>query len=126
MWPRRTAGRIGLAFSELPPDMLVDLSTWVRRPAFDRLRIPRSILTVQYVGAPLSGQLVKPTSRRYQALRAQGPNDGLTLLSDELIEGGIAITDIGLDHYFRDPVIDLKSAAELILRIVRDRGRPGP
>ena len=48
---------------------------------------------------------------RYEALRSAGPNDGLTLLPDELVPGGAVITDIGLDHYYRDPEVELKSLA---------------
>jgi hypothetical protein len=33
------------------------------------------------------------------------------LLADELVPGGIAVTDVGLDHYYRDPAIDLKTLA---------------
>ena len=110
-WPRRWLAAIGLAFSGLPSSILSDLSTGVRRPAFDRLQLPPGILTLQYVGAPLSGQVSKSTRGRYKALRPQGPNDGLTLLSDELVEGGVVVTEIGLDHYFRDPAIDLKTLA---------------
>jgi hypothetical protein len=110
-WPRRWLGRVGLVFSGLPSGVLSDLSTGRRRSAFDRLRLPPGILTVQYVGAPLSGQVQKSTRGRYDALRTRGPNDGLTLLSDELVAGGVAVTDVGLDHYFRDPAIDLKTLA---------------
>jgi hypothetical protein len=110
-WPRRWLAAIGLAFNGLPSSVLSDLSTRVRRPAFNRLHLPPGILTLQYVGAPLSGQVPKSTRGRYDALRRQGPNDGLTLLSDELVEGGIVVTEVGLDHYFRDPAIELKTVA---------------
>lgn len=110
-WPRWWLATIGLAFSGLPSSVLSDLSTGVRRPAFDRLHLPPGILTLQYVGAPLSGQVPKSTRRRYDALGPQGPNDGLTLLSDELVAGGVVVTDVGLDHYFRDPAIEIKTVA---------------
>jgi len=63
------------------------------------------------VGAPLSGQVPPWTIGRYTVLRPHGPNDGLTLLSDELVAGGIVVTDLGLDHYYQDPAIDLKTIA---------------
>lgn len=110
-WPGRWLARIVLAFLGLPPSVVRDMSTGVRRPAFARLHLPAHLLTVQYVGAPLSGQIAKSTRGRYEALRALGPNDGLTLLSDELVPGGVVITDVGLDHYYRDAAIDLKTLA---------------
>jgi hypothetical protein len=121
-WPRRWLAAIGMVFRGLPSSVLSDLSTQVRRPAFDRLLLPRGMLTVQYVAAPLSGQVSRSTRGRYDALRPQGPNDGLTLLADELIDGGVVVTDVGLDHYFRDPAIDLKTLA-LTLVVMRDLER---
>jgi hypothetical protein len=108
-WPRRWLAGIALAFQGLPSSVIADLSTAVRGAVLARLHMPAHILTLQYVGAPLSGQVARSTRGRYNALRSRGPNDGLTLLSDELVEGGIVITDVGLDHYYRDPAINLKT-----------------
>jgi hypothetical protein len=44
-------------------------------------------------------------------IRPLGPNDGSTLLADELVPGGIVVTNIGLDHYYKDPIIELKTIA---------------
>jgi len=44
-------------------------------------------------------------------MRRLGPNDGLTLLADELTEQGLVVTEVGLDHYFRAPDIDLRTVA---------------
>src|SRR4029078_11294894 len=118
--------KLGLAFNGLSPIVLDDLSTDVRRPAFDSLRLPLGLLTVQYVGAPLSGHLSKRSRHRYELVRSQGPNDGLTLLSDELIEGGVVVTAVGLDHYFRDPEIDLKTVALAYLVLERLEGKTTP
>ena len=59
---------------------------------------------------------------RYEQLLPYGPNDGLTLLADELIPGGKAVLEIGLDHYYRDPEIDLNALA-LASVVVRELGR---
>jgi hypothetical protein len=58
------------------------------------LRFPNSLLVLDYVGAPLSGQV-----------------DGLTLLADEVLNSGRVVFAIGQDHYYRDPEIDLKALA---------------
>jgi len=94
-----------------PPDILENLSTVTRRPVFDALELPSSVLMLQYVGAPLSGHVRDETRGRYRVLRPLGPNDGLTLLSDELIAGGFVVTEVGLDHYFRAPDIDIRTVA---------------
>ncbi len=44
-------------------------------------------------------------------LRKYGPNDGLTLLADELLPNGVTVIEPRLDHFYRDPEIDLKSLA---------------
>ena len=75
------------------------------------IRLPRKILAVQYVAAPLSGDIADDVRGRYTYLRKYGPNDGLTLLADELMPGGITIIELGFDHFYRDPEINLKSMA---------------
>jgi hypothetical protein len=110
-WPKCWLARLVFAFQGLRPSVISNLSTAVRSATFARLSFPAHLLTLQYVGVPLSGHIGKSTSGRYSALQPLGPNDGLTLLADELVPGGIVVTDIGLDHYYRDPLIDLKTLA---------------
>ncbi|GMW03151.1 MAG: hypothetical protein AMXMBFR84_42860 [Candidatus Hydrogenedentota bacterium] len=122
-WPRRwlvaTVGRL----LGHPKGIAKNLSTDVRGEVFERIAIPEHILTVQYVGAPLCSQVRRETRKRYATLHPLGPNDGLTLLPDELVEGGIAVTDIGLDHYYRDSMIDMKTLAltQLVIGKLADR-----
>ncbi len=78
---------------------------------FDRLSLPSDVLMLQYVGAPLSGHIGEETRDRYRILRRFGPNDALTLLADELITDGFVVTEVGLDHYFRAPDIDIRTVA---------------
>ena len=66
------------------------------------MKLPEHVLMLQYVGVPLSGHIGDAVAGRYEALRPLGPNDGLTLLADELIPGSIVVTDVGLDHFYRD------------------------
>jgi len=110
-WPQSWLARLAFAFEGLPPDAIRNLSTAVRRPAFGRVRLPEHVLTLQYVGVPLSGHIGDAVAGRYEALRSFGPSDGLTLLADELVPGGIVVTDLGLDHFYRDAAIDLKALA---------------
>jgi hypothetical protein len=125
-WPRRWLAALALAWEGLPASLVRDMSTATRAPALARLRLPPHLVTLQYVGAPLSGQ-VPPWSRgRYCVLSAHGPNDGLTLLAAELLPGGLVVTDLGLDHYYQDSAIDLKTLALLhtVLDALRRRAPP--
>jgi hypothetical protein len=110
-WPLSWMARLVLLTQGLKPRVIRDLSTVERRPVFEPLTFPEHLLMIQYVGVPLSGHITQDVRRRYNALRTVGPNDGLTLLLDEIISGGGVITDLGLDHYYRDPEIDLKTVA---------------
>ena len=69
------------------------------------------MLIVHYVGAPLSSQVSKKVRKNFKMLSKMGPNDGLTTLMDELVPQGIVITELGLDHYYKDENIDKKTIA---------------
>jgi hypothetical protein len=58
-------------------------------------------------------------------MRALGPNDGLTPLIDVLAHGGRTIVQVGLDHYYRDPELDLKTVA-LALTVASELGSELP
>jgi len=110
-WPRSWLARIGFFLKGLSPKVIENLSTDTRREVFRQLRFPEHVLMLQYVGVPLSGHIAGYVQGRYEELRDLGPNDGLTLLADQLVAGGIVVTDVGLDHYYLDPAIDLKTLA---------------
>jgi hypothetical protein len=110
-WPKSWIARIifsheGVDFRSLP-----GLTTAASRLRMNGIRLPGHILVVQYVGAPLSGDISDDVRGRYAYLRKYGPNDGLTLLADELVPHGITIIEPGVDHFYRDPEINLKSLA---------------
>jgi len=98
------------------------LTTSASRKRMNSIRLPRKILVVQYVAAPLSGDIAEDVRGRYTYLRKYGPNDGLTLLADELVPDGITIVELGFDHFYRDPEINLKSMA--IANLVADELGP--
>ncbi|MFQ5995632.1 MAG: hypothetical protein ACE5K1_11125 [Acidiferrobacterales bacterium] len=110
-WPRNWAAGLVFWSQGLKPKVISNLTTTQRRPVFESLSFPDHILMVQWVGAPLSGHIKKYARHRYKVIKKIGPNDGLTLLADEIIPGGVVITAVGLDHYYRDPEIDLKTFA---------------
>jgi hypothetical protein len=76
-----------------------------------RVNIAEQIFCLNYAGIPLSGHITKRAKGGYMDLRKHGPNDGLTLITDELIPNSVTIAEIGLDHFYLDPEIDLKTVA---------------
>jgi hypothetical protein len=89
------------------------------RRRMTELRFPKSLLVLDYVGVPLSGQVPADVKGRWKTLARFGPNDGLTLLADEVLNGGRVVFEIGRDHYYRDPEIDLKALALACLVLER-------
>ena len=124
-WPKSWLVRAAFFFTGHRGEVIEDLNTKKRREVFAQLEFPERIVTLQYVGVPLSGQIAEYVKGRYDDLKNLGPNDGLTLLADELVDGGIVITDIGLDHYYLDPEIDLKTfaLASVVLDLLEGRDR---
>jgi hypothetical protein len=100
-----------LAIKGLSGSVIADLSTFVQGSRMAGYTAPEGLRTVAWIATPLSGQVRDEVRGRWEALRPLGPNDGLTLLVDELIPGGRVLISPGLDHYYRDPEIDLKTAA---------------
>jgi hypothetical protein len=83
--------------------------TAVSAERFARLRLPPHLLIVNYVGVPLSGDVSRRARRGYRRMRALGPNDGLTPILDAIAPGSLTIADLGLDHYYLHPQIDVKT-----------------
>jgi hypothetical protein len=110
-WPKSWLTKIILSVEGIQFRGLPGLTTTASRQRMNDIRLPRHILILQFVGAPFSGDITKEVKARYLGLRRYGPNDGLTLLADELLPNGITIIEPGLDHYYEDPDIYLKSLA---------------
>jgi hypothetical protein len=51
------------------------------------------------IAVPLSGQVSERAAFTYNRLRELGPNDGLTLLADELLPGSVPLVLPGADHF---------------------------
>ena len=110
-WPKSWIARSIFSLEKVDFRSLPGLTTRVSRPRMNSIRLSRRILVLEYVAAPLSGNIADDVRGRYTYLRKYGPNDGLTLLADELLPGGVTIIEPGLDHFYRDPEINLKSLA---------------
>jgi hypothetical protein len=96
------------------------LSTQISVERASRTVLPAHMTVLNYTGIPLSGQVSERARTGYSLLREEGPNDGLTPIVDEIPTGSITVAELGLDHFFRDPLIDMKTVAltNTILRLV--------
>jgi hypothetical protein len=111
VWPKVWLARIALRYSGIDPRSLSGMTTTASRERMKEITVPCHIFVLEFVGVPLSGDIPNDVRDRYVELRKYGPNDGLTLLADELVPRGVTIIEPGLDHFYRDPDIDLKSLA---------------
>lgn len=92
---------------------LLSLSRGRSKPRYDGFVPPAQLTIVNYIGIPFSGQVSELGRGLYDMLKAQGPNDGLTLIPDALAPG-YTIMAVGMDHFVNnDPEIDIKTAALL-------------
>lgn len=72
---------------------------------------PKDVAIINYVAIPLSGNVADRAMMGYKHMRPMGPNDGLTLILDEIADEGPCVVEIGLDHYYAHDDIDLKTVA---------------
>jgi uncharacterized protein YkvS len=98
-------------------NIVEDMSYKKRKESFSALKFPENIKIINFVGAPLATKIEKEIKSRYCSMIAMGPNDGLTPIADEVTDNGIIVSEIGLDHYFRDANIDKKTLALALMAV---------
>ena len=98
-------------------DIVKDLSYKKRKLSFEELKFSDHIKIIHLVAAPLSTNVDKAVRGRFKFMQKLGPNDGMTPLADEVTSNGIVIFEIGLDHYFRDRNIEMKTLALALVAI---------
>ena len=99
-------------------EVVRDISHERRQKDFQNLHFPKHLNIIHFVGVPLTSQVHDRIKGRYCSLHKEfGPNDGLTSITDELTTNGIVISELGLDHYFKDDDIDKKTLALACLTI---------
>jgi hypothetical protein len=108
-----------------PGESVASLTTSESEARLERQTIPPHVMLINFVGIPLSGHVSEAARFGYGRMRGLGPNDGLTPIIDELAHGGRTIVQIGLDHYYRDPALDLKTVA-LAITVVTELGHDLP
>tara|TARA_B100000315_G_scaffold224382_1_gene229875 strand:- start:4494 stop:5636 length:1143 start_codon:yes stop_codon:yes gene_type:complete len=110
-WPQWWGLYLYFWWKEWDVSGLASMTTNIRRASYAYIHIPDNILVVNYMAVPLSGDISDGVKSRYELLRPYGPNDGLTLLVDQIIPGSVTVLELGLDHFFRDSVIEWKTVA---------------
>jgi hypothetical protein len=68
--------------------------------------LPPGLRVVNLIGVPLHSHVQQRSLfKRYGWMQEMGPNDGISLLSDLVVEPGLIYPLWGADHYFRTPQV---------------------
>jgi hypothetical protein len=121
-WPKSLLLRMVALYEGWDYTDLLSLSRVHSKPRYDKFIPPTQLTIVNYIGIPFSGQVSELGQDFYSMLKAEGPNDGLTLILDALAPG-YTIMAVGLDHFVNnDPEIDIKTAALLpvMMKLIED------
>jgi hypothetical protein len=91
-------------------DIVRDMSYRNRQNTIAQLQLPPHLRVIHFVGIPLTAQVHDRIKSRYCSIQKYlGPNDGLTTIPDMLTPQGYVVSELGLDHYFKDSHIDKKT-----------------
>lgn len=85
---------------ELMREMRTDHRYW-QQP----LTLPPHMKLFSFAAIPLGSHIQKSLIGRYRALSALGPNDGMMLCRDAILDHGPAYPVWGADHFFRSPQV---------------------
>jgi len=100
------------------------LTTQRSRRRFDSFHIPKHVLVINYLGIPVTGTISFWGRRGFNLLRQDGPNDGVSLLSDIIFPGGVTLADLKNDHFMRGKPLDITTVA-LAISAIRWLEHPG-
>ena len=101
-WWSRWALRALLARNGAPFELTREFTANGGSALNRRARAPRGVLTINLIACPLSRHLGTRFGRiRHRQMAPLGPNDGLTLLRDAIIDPGLVYPVLGADHYFQ-------------------------
>jgi hypothetical protein len=97
---------------------LESLTTRRSRQRFQAFRFPEHTLVINYIGIPFTGSISFLARRGFVELQKFGPNDGLSLLADLIVPGGITLAELGRDHFVLDEEINVTTLA-LVMTVIR-------
>ncbi len=95
-------------------DGLVSMRAEQGAPLEFDLRVPDHITVVNIAAVPLSRHVTPRARPYYRQLMQYGPNDGISLLADSSIPGGVTYPAFRNDHYFRAPMSAQRMQAFLV------------
>jgi hypothetical protein len=110
-WPKRGLVHLISWWKGWDLASIESITTRKSQARFREFALPKQVLVINYIGIPLSGNISRRAVDGYRELRVQGPNDGLTLIPDEIAPHSITIVELGLDHFLLAPDIDLRTGA---------------
>ncbi len=111
-WPKSWIFQLVLWYEGWEKESFLSMSAKRSRERFKMLSVPKHIVVINYLGISLSGEISQYSHDKYPILRKEGPNDGLTLLTDIVAPDSMTIIAVRSDHFFaEDPEINLKTVA---------------
>ncbi|MBF0234354.1 MAG: hypothetical protein HQK65_15140 [Desulfamplus sp.] len=116
--PQRWLFNLVVWFKGWDTEAILSMDKKTSRTRFKRLQIEKNILVINYIGIPLSGTLSQYGKDNYSILKPEGPNDGITLITDVIAPNSLTIVALGNDHFFaEDRKINEKTIALMKLLI---------
>jgi hypothetical protein len=100
-WWRRSPAAAYLAMRGGRMSLVEELTAGDGTLLSSRATAPPGVLVINVVAFPMRRHTFGITRLRHRFLATRGPNDGLALLRDEIVEPGLTLPVWGTDHYFR-------------------------
>ena len=103
-WYRRLLLRLIILRAGGSAALPTEFTTSSTSPLHRAVVAPSGILVINLLGFPLAAHFATTFGRlRHRQMAPYGPNDGLGLLRDAIVEPGLTYPVWGADHYFRVP-----------------------
>lgn len=110
-WPASWILRTIALFEGWKYQNLISLSRTQGMHRMQNFQPPQQLVIINYIGTPFSGQISDFGKLFYHLLKKQGPNDGLTFITEALAPG-FTVLGIGSDHFvMEDPLLEQKTKA---------------
>jgi hypothetical protein len=113
-WPQKALMNMVLWYKGWEHEDVLSMSVKKSRERFKRLQLDPDLVVFNYLALSLSGNLSHLSTSKYPLIKSEGPNDGLTLLTDVIAPDSSTLISVNSDHYFgEDPQINDKTVAVL-------------
>ena len=113
-WPQKALMNMVLWYKGWEHEDVLSMSVKNSRKRFKRLQLAPDLIVFNYLALSLSGNLSHLSTSKYPLIKSEGPNDGLTLLTDVIAPDSYTLISVNSDHYFgEDPQINDKTVAVL-------------